>query len=92
MSQFRYKFDFEETSSANGLSVDEKKLKVGWTAGVGYERMLESGLGLRVEYKHYEFPDVLDMESTLRSFKPSGFNHDLNFRSDIFQLGIFKTF
>ncbi|WP_272699580.1 outer membrane protein [Desulfovibrio sp. Fe33] len=94
VSEFRCQFHFEDDNmGGNTASVDKKQLSLGWTAGAGYEYMLEEGWGIRARYQHYEFPRVLDAAP---SFTNSGFNgvfnNKLDVRSDLVQIGIFKMF
>lgn len=94
LSEFKYHFYFDDDNIGGNLStVDNKRFHLGWTAGVGYDYGLDDGWAIRASYQHYEFPGIAGAAS---SFTNGGFQGDLDnsldYKTDIFLIGILKRF
>ncbi|GAB7023726.1 outer membrane protein [Salidesulfovibrio brasiliensis] len=94
LSEIKYHFHFDDDNlGGNSATVDKEKLCLGWIAGIGYDHMLENGWGIRASYQHYEFPDIADSAPSFTNGAFQGdFSNSLDYKSDVFLLGIFKTF
>jgi len=91
LSQFKYAFKFND-GFPDSTEINKSVVKLGWTAGVGYEHDLSNGWGLKVDYLHYSFKDIVDSDSSLNAHPKDGFKHDLDYQADTFRFGVFKTF
>jgi outer membrane immunogenic protein len=94
LSKFSYRFHFDDDNlGGNTSTVNKEEFRLGWTAGIGCDYELENGWAIRTSYQHYEFYDIA---SSAPSFTNGAFQGDLknslDYKSDVFLIGILKTF
>lgn len=95
LRRFTYDFTYSDTTVFNTrISLSNRKWKLGWTAGAGYEFKLQDGWSLRGEYLYSFYRNIINTQSTLVTTFPTtdGFSHKLNFQEQKFRIGISKSF
>lgn len=93
--KFEYDFTFSDSPTWNEYTnVSESKWKIGWTAGLGYERKIRDNWSLRAEYFYSSYENIIDTQSTLRGDFPTtdGFTHKLDFTEHSFRIGLSMQF
>lgn len=99
LSQINYRFQYANNASGGipGQSINDSEdvFALGWAAGLAFEHVLpfEGDWRVKLEYLHYEFPDVIHNKSyDVNYIRTEGFENDLDFRADSIRLGLTKRF
>ncbi|XPV76036.1 MAG: outer membrane protein [Desulfovibrio sp.] len=91
LSEFEYTWKFRDgLPESNELS--KNNVKLGWAAGISYEQIISDGWGLKFDFLHYDFDNIVDASSSLSANPTDGFNHHLDYQTNEIRLGVFKTF
>lgn len=92
LARFKYDFSFTDTNIPESASVHSSKVKLGWTAGLGYERKLQGDWSWKAEYLYSRFDNIIDESSALRTVPADGFTHKLDHEIHSLRIGLTKKF
>lgn len=90
--KFDYDFTFSDTFGPEYAHINSSKWKIGWIAGVGYERKMRGNWSLRAEYFYSSYNKIIDTQSSLKTNSSDGFTHKLDFAEHSFRIGLSMQF
>lgn len=92
ISVFEFDFDFTDTFGPQSSRTSETAFKLGAAFNTGFEHKLRQDLSVRAGYLFTYFPNVVDSKSNLRTSPADGFDHDIDYQSHNFRIGLVKRF
>lgn len=91
ITQVQYNATFSDTAVNEYSHISSNKLKLGWSAGFGYERKIQDGWSLKTEFLYTNFNNLIRATTGLKNFA-DGLNHDVDYSIGNVRIAIVKSF
>lgn len=94
VTKLEFNLNFNDNSAS--ASNSESGYELGWIAGVGLEKSLESGWSIRAEYLRADFGSITNtsnnMRDSTRNYTRTTFKTNFDAKNDLLNIGIIKSF
>ncbi|MCG8511605.1 MAG: outer membrane beta-barrel protein [Rhodospirillales bacterium] len=92
VTQFKYDFTFTDTNGPEFSNISSSNVKLGWTAGMGYEHKLKDDWSLKAEYLYSYFGNIVKESSNLQTVPADGFDNEVYYSTYNFRIALIKHF